>query len=319
MLNQQNTDCEYGVVFCDWLDVTFSELNNTCQDFIDWFVDLGFEVRSSNEEEKLFTLICGVIRSAGSASTGVLKITSSRSIIRVSLSGVVLEYLRLSNKLDETLAFFSEFPFHITRIDSALDLDVIGWKRIKDLRKKHPEFCALTERALRTKSILSRGLEGRSTGTFYVGHNSKAGVSARCYDKRHQVWETTGVDLGFNVFRYEITTRFKRDRGGASFRDVSDPTSLFYKYASPSLLRKPKGVSDWESSTEFTFSVPELEKVLPAQKIKRLVSESYLLERIAKLSLEEGSGGVDYAISVITRELRSNLVKLESDTEIISM
>ena len=319
MLNQQNTDCDYGSVFCDWLDITFSEYSNTCDDFVDWFLDLGFQTDRVSEKKDSFTLRCGVIRDLTDVAVGTVKITKSRGIIRVSLSGVVLEYLRLVNQFNETLAFFSEFPFHITRLDAAIDLDVIGWKRIADLRRDHPEYCSLTKRALKTKAILSRGLDGRSTGTFYVGHMSKADITARCYDKRHQIWETSGNDIGFNVFRYEITARFKRDRGGASLADVQDPSPLFYNYASPSLLRKPKNVPDWVASTDYTFTPPVIEETLPAVKIKQLVSESYLLNYITRLSVQEGAGGIDFALSTIKKELLSNLAKLDSDEEIASM
>ena len=303
MLNPQNTSCEYGTVFCDWLDITFSDLANSCSDFVDYFLDLKFEVMPSKLDVESYSLACFIPRGFNDISRGILKVTNSRGIIRVSLSGVCLEYLRLNNAFLSTLDFFCERPHHITRLDSALDLDIVGFKRIKDLRSKFPDVCALSSRTLRTKSILSRGLDGRQTGTFYVGHSSTANATARCYDKRHQVWETTGFDLGFNVFRYEIVNRFKRDRGGASLKDVADPTSLFYHHASVELLRRPKGVSDWVKSSAFTFTPEKIEPALPAQKIKSLVSDSYLLGRIARLIQEKHSGGLDYAVTVIEKEL----------------
>lgn len=303
MLNPQNTDCEYGVVFCDWLDITFSVVYNSPEDFVDHFLALGFSLKRS-VLEKTHMLECAVPRSLGEISRGVLKIDviNSFGVIRVSLSGVCLEYLRLHEKFAETLGFFSEYPYRITRLDSAIDVDVIGFERIKVLREKHHTTCQLSSRALRTKSILSRGLDGRSTGTFYVGHNSKADNTARCYDKRHQIWETTGVDIGFNVFRYEVVSRFKRDRVGASLRDVHDPSSLFYHYASPSLLRKPKGVSDWVGLADSSFSTLRPDSALPAAKIKTLVSHNYVFESIYKLSQQAGSGGVDFALSTIRKE-----------------
>ena len=303
MLNPQNTDCEYGTVFCDWLDITFSCLYNSPDEFVDYFLALGFSLKRS-ASDKTHMLECEVPRGQGVSSRGVLKIdTLDRfGILRVSLSGVCLEYLRLREKFSETLGFFSEHPHHITRLDSAIDFNVVGFERINDLRKKHPTTCQLSSRALRTKSILSRGLHDRSTGTFYVGHNSKADNTARCYDKRHQIWETTGVDIGFNVFRYEVVSRFKRDRAGATLRDVHDPSSLFYHYASPSLLRKPKGISDWVGLVDSAFSILKPESVLPAVKIKTLVSHNYVFESIYKLSQQDGGGGVDFALSVMRKE-----------------
>ena len=207
------------------------------------------------------------------------------------------------------LDFLMSRPHHITRLDAALDVDVIGHKRIKYLQSKHPENCSLSSRSLRTKRIVSRGLEGYETGTFYVGHRSKAGVTARCYDKRHQIWESTGVDIGFNVFRYEIVAKFKRDRDGASLSDYVDPTNLFYHYAAPSLLRRPKSVGDWVPSSYFSFTPEAIDPVLPAVRIKRLLSDSYLLQRVAELSQEDNAGGISYAMSLVQSELERYLTE----------
>lgn len=309
MLNPQNTSCEYGKVFCDWLDITFSKFYNDEFQFVDFFQDAGFVLKPSKVSKSL-VLECAVIRSLGDISRGVVKIDviEHGGVIRVSISGVALEYLRQENWFSEMIGFFSEHPYHITRIDSAMDVDAIGYKKIKDLRAKHPETCALSSRALRTKSILSRGFHGRSTGTFYVGHMSKARAMARCYDKRHQIWETTGHDIGFNVFRFEITTKFKRDGASASLRDVSVPEQLFYKYASPSLVRKPKSVSDWEPNRDGGFQIAKSDPSLPVDRMKYLIEENYLFERILKLSQETGGGGLDYAITLIRKEL----VRLQS-------
>lgn len=304
MLNPQNTSCEYGKVFCDWLDITFSKIYNDEFEFVDFFQDAGFSLKP-NKGTKSIILECGLVRSLGDISRGVVKIDviERGDIIRVSVSGVALEYLRSVNWFNEMIGYFFDRPYHITRIDSALDVDAIGYKKIKDLRAKHPETCALSSRALRTKSILSRGFHGRSTGTFYVGHMSKARAMARCYDKRHQIWENTGHDIGFNVFRYEVTTKFKRDGGGASLRDVTAPAELFYHYASPSLLRKPKSVEDWSPRREGGFDISPSEPTLPVDRMKYLIEENYLFERILKLSREHGGGGTDFAIQLIRKEL----------------
>jgi hypothetical protein len=319
MLNPQNTSCEYGKVFCDWLDITFSTLYSEQSEFIDFFLDTGFVLRPNNFSRSV-VLECGLTRSIGDVSRGVIKIDTieSNSIIRVSISGVALEYLRSTNWFNEMVGFFFERPYHITRIDSALDVNAIGFEKIKDLRTKHPENCSLSSRALRTKSILSKGFHGRSTGTFYVGHSSKASATARCYDKRHQIWEQTGHDIGFNVFRYEIVSKFKRDRAGASLRDVSDPTELFYHYASPSLVRKPKDIPAWEPRMEGGFDIVRAELSLPLDRMKALIENNYLFERITKLSAEDGGGGIDYAVKLLRKELEKYSaldVPVVSDTD----
>lgn len=302
MLNPANTSCSYGSVFCDWLDITFSANDENISTFVDHFLEYGFQIEHI-DPEKTAVLFCGLLRNNVTVSKGVLKITISRGVLRVSLSGVCLEYIRYCGRELVMVDFFMSRPHHITRLDAAIDFDVIGYQRIKELKTKHPENCALSSRALRTKRIVSRGLDGRDTGTFYVGHMSKAGVTARCYDKRHQIWETSGIDIGFNVFRYEVVAKFKRDRDGASLSDYLKPENLFYHYASPSLLRKPKTVLAWEPSSFFTFTPEKVSPVLPAVKIKLLVTDSYLMKRMATLSQEDHAGGIDYVISLVRSEL----------------
>lgn len=310
MLNYKNTDCEYDKVFCDWLDITFSSLENSAEDFVSFFLDAGFSLTpsSKNFSSSGFSLTCIVDRDLGGRSNGTIKIDTLErvGIIRVSVSGVSLEFLREENWFNEMLGFFSERPYHITRLDSAIDKNVVGYKRLSVLRSKFSTECALSKRALRTKWFLSKGLEGHPTGTFYIGHRSKASATARCYDKRHQIWETTGVDVGFNVFRYEVTTKFKRDRLSATLGDVSDPSSLFYYYASPSLMRKPSDISEWVGSSDFSFEAVLSSGTLPADRLKFLVQDNYLFQRLAEISLETGGGGVSYALSVLRDELEKH-------------
>lgn len=305
MLNPQNTECVFDVVFCDWLDITFPLSSVRLDEMLDYFMSIGFQLHHLKSVKGSHQLHCFLDKN-NSSMRGVLDISvvSRYDLLRVSLSGSVLSYLRSVNCFTSTLSFFSEFPHHITRLDSALDADIVSSLRLRYLRDKYPVNCALTSRALSTNWRLSTGIDGKETGTFYVGDTRKSTLAtARCYDKRHQLWQTTSCDLGFEVFRYEITSRFKRDRDGATLRDVLDPTSLFYHFASPSLLRKPKDVADWVGGSSFTFSVESPSDVLPSAQLKALIQENYLFQRIAALSRLPGSGGVDYALSLLRQEI----------------
>lgn len=295
-------DIKYEHVFCDWLDMTFPDDAVNVSDFSDWFVMRGFTLDDRASRNGSATLRND---SVGYDSGGVVKIDIRRTVLRLSVSGSSLNYLRSKKMFDDFLFMVSEFPHHITRIDVAKDVDVLGWKRIHDLNASYPETAALTSRSLKTKRFLSHGVDGRSTGTFYIGHRSKADVTARAYDKAHQIWETTGFSVGKNWFRYEIVVRSKRDRDCPSLRDVSEPTSLFYKYASPVFMRIPSDVGEWVPNSSYNFTPRVLDELLPAEKLKRCVSDSYYMSMVKRFAVEMGPSGIEYTLSLMRRELES--------------
>jgi len=308
MVNLRGTNIVYDTVFCDWLDITFPESSISCDEIVEFFSSVGLQLDTRKTARG--GLIMGCVDSSiiSDIIVGVMTIDEVKryGLIRVSLSGEIMSYLRQTENLNEVLSFFSQFPYHITRMDCAMDIQAASWEKIRKLKAKFPVECSLSSRSLRTHWILKTGDNGHETGTFYVGDTRKSTVAtARCYDKRQQVKDKYGMHIPEEVFRYEIVCKFKRDRKGATLRDVGDPSSLFYHYASPSLRRKPKSVPDWVPNFDLGFTVDTPVEVLPAVKIKNLLSGNPVINYLATLTQIENSGGVEYAQQVFRKELES--------------
>jgi hypothetical protein len=141
------------------------------------------------------------------------------------------------------LSALSGAPHAVTRLDAAHDVLTDAAPIIAKLRKRYPQECNLSRKALRTKSILETRPDGKESGTWYVGHRSNGRVTARVYDKQLQMLNVRHVEI-LPTVRYELT--FKKDIG-PTLRDAAEPARLFWSYASPVLLKRPAGVPEWVS------------------------------------------------------------------------
>jgi hypothetical protein len=141
------------------------------------------------------------------------------------------------------LSALSEAPHNVTRLDAAHDVLLDSPPIIAKLRKRFPRECSLSRKALRTKSILETRPDGKESGTWYVGHQSKGRITAKVYDKQLQMLSKFGVELPPTT-RYELT--FKKDVG-MTLRDAAEPARLFWSHASPVLLKRPVSLPEWVS------------------------------------------------------------------------
>lgn len=219
-------------VICDWLDVTYAPDNTPERAVLDVLQLAGAECIVTSEKG-----------SSWRVGDGVFKLEYARTHHRYSASGAVLEKLREAGVYMDYLSALSEAPVTVTRLDAAHDVLSDAPPILAKLRKRFPRECSLSRKAVRTKFILEVREDGKETGTWYVGHRSKARVTARVYDKQNQMLERHGVLLP-PMTRYELT--FKKDIG-ATLRDAAEPESLFWHYASPVLLKRPENVPEWSS------------------------------------------------------------------------
>lgn len=219
-------------VICDWLDVTYAPDSTPEQSVLDVLQLAGAECIATD-------------RSGGAwrVGDGVFKLQYGYGFHRYSASGAVLERLRGAGMLMDYLSALSEAPHSVTRMDAAHDVLTDAAPVIAKLRKRFPRECALTRKALRTKTILQTRADGKESGTWYVGHRSKGRVTARVYDKQLEMMERHGTEIPPMV-RYELT--FKKDIG-VTLRDAAEPDRVFWHYASPVLLRRPQNVPEWSS------------------------------------------------------------------------
>lgn len=278
--------------FCDWLDFTVPYDSEESKSIGSFFLSLGFV--SQNET-------CDLLRSP---TGGSVKLTRYGSVLRVSVSGVSLGYLRNMGLFNEFIGWLSSFPHHITRLDAAYDVEEPGHVVLKRLRRKYKSHIELGQRSLPVKCILSRNSSGFETGTFYAGHRTKARTTARVYDKQLEVEDRGGLPIPDRT-RYEVTVRGERGRKSPCLRDVFDPESIFWHVASPALLSAPAGVSAWAPDDSFSFTPDALAESLPYDLLSRFVESSGFVETLYKLSERLGKHGESFAMKMVTQKLKS--------------
>lgn len=278
-------------VFADYLDVTMSpDEDRVLLDMADFLLAEGGTVLTSDDRKESITF-----------GSGVVFLENKPSFLRISASGGVLSTLRELGKMEEYLAIMSTYRPKVTRLDCALDVPLDTPKILTSLRRKYPDgLVRLSHKPLKVTEMVSIRPDGKRSGTYYVGHKSRARVTARVYDKALERKERAGVDIPPTT-RYELT--FKADIG-PSFHDVLSPDKLFWAYASPALLRRPKGMQAWESTADKPWSYKKPE-VTEYEALKRQVENSADLESMLERADRIGSEGRKVLLRLITKRIES--------------
>lgn len=275
-------------VICDWLDVTFPPDDHPLDSLTSFLNSLDFSVSPMSNDVSTVWL---------TPSGGLLRIDESTRWVRVSASGSVTSYLRDVGAFDNYLALLSLGPYRITRLDCALDFAVDASPVVLGLQSRFPRNCPLLRKAVGTSWVNSSRSDGAVTGTFYAGKRRTGSVTARVYDKQHQMLEVYGVTTG-PLVRYEITV--KRSLA-VTLRDASLPAPLFYHVASPSLLPADNSVPAWHAgdpdSLGWSFVMPEQ---LPYARLKRRVDTSPEVGELLRLTHELGPEGLTALLRMIT-------------------
>lgn len=282
-------------VFADWLDVTYSP---DCSPWVDVSRFLqGAGAHIKRDDGKSLLLIVG---------DGVIKIDERSRFVRISCSGAALEYLRKQDCYQQFLAELSAAPHLVTRLDVALDTAEDGAATLERLRRRFPATCQLSRKALKTTAILSRRDDGRLSGSFYVGHRSRARVTLRVYDKALERYNVAGI-LMPPTTRYELTIRGDRDRPSASLRDAAEPASIFWHHLPQSVLaQRPARPPPWEPVLDMGWSGRQLEPLSPRQLLARRVESSPDLRAILDLAADCGPDGFQYLQKLLQGLYRAN-------------
>lgn len=283
------------VVFVDWLDFTLPLEGCHLPSFRELLESVGF---SGSAEDGRWTY-----RIAGKPGVAVLGPT--RGVDRVSLSGQVLSLLRADGAawLD-LIAWLSERPHRITRLDVALDRSVSGPDEVARFRRKAGRSggkLALGQRPTAVSWVLGRDLRGSETGTMYIGRRGKNQVLARVYDKRHEL-EGQGFGIDCVLTRYEIEVRGSTGKSrNPCLNDVFAPASLFWEFAAPVLLPRPAGVPPWLPEAFQSFSVPK-PQADPLSRVWRLIEASGFFA-----SLVSASAGLEDRDAALERIVQFSL------------
>ena len=269
-------------VFCDWLDVTCHPDSSFVPSLSRWAV-ANYPVAYADEEAGRLIYEVGY---------GKLVIEEKHKFHRASASGGVLQQLRDNDVFEQYLTILSTVPHAVTRLDAAIDVPVDGPDILRSLEAKYPDdVIRLTHKPMKIKRFYSTRSDGQLTGTWYVGHRSRARVSARVYDKQAEAFEVRGEILKPTT-RTELT--FRRDIG-CSLRDAYMPASLFYEYASPSLIDKPSDIPPWESHAS-GWESDQAPPPLTYQQFQKRVDESPELAALVQLAEELGPGATKHLV-----------------------
>jgi hypothetical protein len=138
-----------------------------------------------------------------------------------------------------------------------------------------------------------RNAAGVDTGSAYFGKRF-AEVRAVVYDKRQEIVDKGGADLGHDLTRYELRLR---SQVGASLADAHDPAPLFWHYMAPDVLPAPADVRAWVPGGEGYVLPPRQE----FSAVERLQARVYASDDVADLLrlAREVPGGFDFLVSML--------------------
>lgn len=285
--------CSRSSAFCDWLDVTCSPAKSFVDSVI-LFLDLGcYPVAFSDDRSQSFRV-----------GGGILRLDTERKWHRASASGAVLSHLRSVGQYEQYLSALSGVPHTITRLDAAVDTDQDFPAVLGALRARYGNgTMSFSRKSLKITELLSVRADGARTGTWYAGHRVKAKVTARVYDKQHEVLCKSGVDSDTRT-RYELTFRKAM---GTTLKDASMPASLFYQHSEQLGLSPPPGTESWISHDLGGWASVHLDTDFTLEHFARRVDCSPELQHLARLAAQFGPNGAAMVLRAFEKALSGKL------------
>lgn len=235
-------------------------------------------------------------------STGQFSIRSGPGVSVFVASGQLLAALRARELLGQFLMAFSSVPHTVTRLDATVDEPLYAPDVVRSVyRKGHRGDVRLSRKAVpcgKVKkhfgAVLYEEPSQRETGTVYLG-GPKAEVRGVVYDKRQELLEKQGFDIGEDRTRFECRVLSGMS---PSLKDAYDPAPLFFHFMAPSLVFPSVTVPPWVPSGE-GFSI-ERREVLPYQRMKRLVQDSVDVGRILAAARDCGPEGLKLLFGMLS-------------------
>ena len=223
-------------------------------------------------------------------ASGTAKVVNRGPVLAVGVSGAALAFLRESGAFLGLLEVLASVAHRVTRLDAALDVPVDAPPVLQELRARAMSGrMAFGQRRLAVADV---GLWQRPavydqsvfTGTLYLGRRG-ADRQVRVYDKRNEILDRTGADVG-PLVRYEVTFG-KGGRTGVSLRDAEDPSALFWSVAGGALLPRPPGVPDWAPAGE-GFTLPSVVQADPLSRLAVAAERNGGLAALLRLAVACG-------------------------------
>jgi hypothetical protein len=233
-----------------------------------------------------------------------MNITYRSSVVIYRVSGDAITQLLEKGLWAELLWCFADVPHRVTRLDIALDTQEHTAPVIDRLwpMAHSPGGISLTRKKLHPRSInklLSLGIDGIETGTIYLGKKT-SDAYAKVYDKRHERFQATGIDIGHPLTRYELTAT---SRLGISLADAYTPDDLFWHFMG-NIMTPPLTAKPWVPGGT-SYDLPPRVACLPAERLRRRIDSSVDLECMSLLAAEIGPEGLKLALRLIRDKLES--------------
>jgi hypothetical protein len=217
---------------------------------------------------------------------GTLKFGRRGKVCTISASGAVLRLLRDHGLYAEYLAAIAAFPHRVTMLHATADFLVPDVPAAVQAVKSaaYSGRLYLTRKAIKPcqcQHIFSVDVDGRETGTVYLGQRANADVWAKVYDKRHERLSRGFPEPG-SLLRVEIAAQ---SDVGATLRDALDPTDLFYCFAGRSLVEVPVEYLGWTAHGEGYVLGERRERTL-FEQFENLISGSLDIRRLAAMAVQ---------------------------------
>lgn len=279
-----------GPVFCDALRVSVPQCDSqTVMDELSPYLDhIGAHIDFQGSYRK---------------GTGLLSCRASHGVSVISASGQILAELRALKLLDSFLMGFNSVPHKVTRLDATADVPLYGPDAIKAVYQQgHKGEVVLSRKAVSRRHVAQQlgpvayeDPSPRVTGSVYLG-GPQAEVRAVVYDKRQELLQKQGLDIGEDRVRFECRVKSGMS---PSLRDASNPAPIFFHFMSPSLVKPSADVPAWVPAGG-SFHVDRRD-VLPYERLKSIIEGSPDFRRVASIVSDLGSPGRDMAMRLIMR------------------
>jgi hypothetical protein len=273
-----------GAPFCDYLNVSVP-------------LDVG---------ELLARALCPVLDQVGASEQpgcpGLWNLISCGGTFRyrhrgtvgiISASGAALQALRERRLFADYLSIIGEFPHRVTMLHATADYFLPAPPLINDLYSSAKAGgVQLTRKAIDVhdvRALLACDLSGSGldTGTVYLGNRRNSDVWAKVYDKRQEMVSRGRSDPG-PLIRVEVAVK---SEVGATLHDAQDPRSLFFRYAGPALVQRPKDCGVWVAHGEGFTSAPRREVLMHARLVSRMDASGDFAYVCARALDEWGQAG----------------------------
>lgn len=232
---------------------------------------------------------------------GTLKFGRRGKVATISASGAILRLLRERGLYSEYLAAIGAFPHRVTMLHATADFlvaDVPAAVQAVKAAAYAGDLVLTRKRILpsQCQHVFGVDVDGKETGTVYLGQRKNADVWAKVYDKRHERLSRGYADPG-SLVRVEVAAM---SAVGATLRDASDPTDLFWHFAGRSLVEAPADFAGWEPHGEGYVLGERRERTL-FERFENLIAGSLDIRRLAEMAVQ--LYGLDVAPQAVGRKV----------------